>query len=118
MDTGGKMFKKIINPNEELSYKLNSVDTRYLINEGDKSIGVFAATKDLSVPTQISPQNICFFVTEGEIQITVDDKVFDIKVEDFYKKISILVIGHIKLTLSIVSHRTKAGDKLNILKSV
>lgn len=79
MDTGGKMFKKIINPNEELSYKLNSVDTRYLINEGDKSIGIFAATKDLSVPTQISPQNICFFVTEGEIQITVDDKVFDIK---------------------------------------
>ena len=73
------MFKKIINPNEELCYKLNSVDTKYLINEGDKSIGLFSATKGLVVPTQISPQNICFYVTEGNIEIKLEDKNFSLK---------------------------------------
>ena len=52
------MYKKIIIPKEELHYRLNSVDTRYIINEGDRAIGFFAATKDLVVPTQISPRDI------------------------------------------------------------
>lgn len=73
------MFKKIINPNEELCYELNSIDTKYLINEGDKSIGLFSATKGLVVPAQISPQNICFYVTEGNLEIKLEDKVFSLQ---------------------------------------
>ena len=73
------MYKKIIIPKEELHYRLNSVDTRYVINEGDRAIGFFAATKDMVVPTQISPSDVCFYVIEGNVQISIDDKIFELK---------------------------------------
>lgn len=73
------MYKKIINPKEELKYRLNSVDTRYILNEGNRSIGIFSATKGVDVPTQISPQDICFLVLEGSINFSLEDKFFELK---------------------------------------
>lgn len=73
------MYKKIINPKDELHYNLNSVDTRYILNEGDRAIGFFAATKEISVPTQISPGDVCFYVIEGIVKISIEDKIFEVK---------------------------------------
>lgn len=73
------MFKKIINPIQELEYRLDGIDNKYLINEGNRAIGLFAATAGVVVPSQISPQDICFFVLEGKLEIRMDDKFFDLK---------------------------------------
>ena len=54
------MFKKIINPKQELEYRQDGIDNKYLINEGSRAIGLFAMTKDQQVPAQLSMQDICF----------------------------------------------------------
>lgn len=76
------MYKKILNPKDELHYRLNSVDTRYVINEGDRAIGFFSAPKDIVVPTQIAPRDICFYIIEGVVQIAIEDKTFELKKEE------------------------------------
>lgn len=73
------MFKKIINPIEELNYRVDGIDNKYLIYEGSRALGLFAATEGAVVPAQISPQDICFYVLEGSIQINTEDKLFDLK---------------------------------------
>ena len=79
---GKKMFKKIINPIEELNYRVDGIDNKYLINDGQKALGLFAATSGVVVPTQISPQDVSFFVVKGEIEISTDDKIFGLKKGD------------------------------------
>lgn len=76
------MFKKIIVPKEELQYRLNSIDYKYLINEGNRSIGFFAATQGLIIPTQISPQDVYFYVLEGSMEVNTDDRSFNLKAEE------------------------------------
>ena len=70
------MFKKIINPKQELEYRQDSIDNKYLINEGIRAIGLFAMTKDQQVPAQLSMQDICFYVIEGILQINAEEKTF------------------------------------------
>lgn len=70
------MFKKIIVPLEELQYRQDGIDNKYIINEGSRALGLFAGTAGLSIPAQISPQDICFFVLEGKMELSTDDKVF------------------------------------------
>lgn len=72
------MFKKIINPIEMLEYRKDGIDNRYLINEGDRAIGIFAATAGAQIPTQISPQDICFYIIEGKMNLTTEDKTFEL----------------------------------------
>lgn len=73
------MFKKIINPIKELNYRQDGIDNKYLINEGNRAVGLFASTAEMIVPSQISPQDVLFFVLEGKIEISMDDKVFELK---------------------------------------
>ncbi len=70
------MYKKIINPGQELEFRSDSIDNKYLINEGQRAIGLFAMTKEQQVPAQISMQDICFYVIEGTLQIKADEKTF------------------------------------------
>lgn len=70
------MFKKIINPKQELEYRQDGIDNKYLINEGSRAIGLFAMTKDQQVPAQLSMQDICFYVIEGALQINAEEKTF------------------------------------------
>ena len=76
------MFKKIINPIEELNYRQDGIDNKYLINDGHRAIGLFAAIAGMIVPSQISPQDVLFYVLEGKIEISMDDKVFELKKEE------------------------------------
>ena len=76
------MFKKIIVPKEELHYRNDGIENKYLINEGNRALGIFAATGGSIVPTQISPQDVCFYVIEGRIEIKTDDKKFEMKEGD------------------------------------
>ena len=73
------MFKKIINPIESLQYKQGSIDNKYLINEGNRAIGIFAITSGTTIPAQISPQDVCFYVLEGKLNITTDNKIFEMQ---------------------------------------
>lgn len=73
------MFKKVFNPLEVLNYRLDGIDNMYLINEGDRSIGLFGMIKNQVIPAQINAQDICINVLEGEVEITMDDKIFNIK---------------------------------------
>lgn len=73
------MFKKIFNPNEIINYRIDGIDNIYLINEGDRSIGLFALTKNQMIPAQINPQDICFYILEGNVELTMDEKMFNIK---------------------------------------
>lgn len=73
------MYKKIICPSTDLHYRLDGFENIYLINEGDRSLSLFALPKNQKIPTQISPQNICFYIIEGNLEISMDEKVFDIK---------------------------------------
>ena len=70
------MYKKIINPGQELEFRSDSIDNKYLINEGQRAIGLFAMTKEQQVPAQISMQDICFYVIEGTLQIKAEEKTF------------------------------------------
>lgn len=70
------MYKKIINPGQELEFRSDSIDNKYLINEGQRAIGLFAMTKEQQVPAQISMQDICFYVIEGTLQINAEEKTF------------------------------------------
>ena len=76
------MFKKIIVPKEELHYRNDGIENKYLINEGNRALGIFAATAGTVVPTQISPQDVCFYVIEGRIEINTDDKKFEMEEGD------------------------------------
>ncbi len=76
------MFKKIIVPKEELHYRNDSIENKYLINEGNRALGIFAATAQTVVPAQISPQDICFYVIEGKIEVKTDDKAFQMKEQE------------------------------------
>ena len=76
------MFKKIIVPLEELQYRLGSIDNKYLINEGNRALGLFAAIAGTAIQPQISPQDVCFYVLEGSIEILTDDKIFAMKAGD------------------------------------
>ena len=73
------MFKKIIVPKEELHYRNDGIENKYLINEGSRAVGLFAATAGTVVPAQISPQDVCFYIIEGRIQIKTDDKIFEMQ---------------------------------------
>ena len=73
------MFKKIIAPLEELQYQKDGFDIKYLINEGSRAIGMFAITKNMEIPAQISAQDVFFYVLEGHLSIILDDKSFDMK---------------------------------------
>lgn len=70
------MFKKIMKPIDELNYRSDGIDTKYILNEGERAIGMFAAAKNMIVPTQISPQNVSFFILEGTVEISLEDKYF------------------------------------------
>ena len=70
------MYKKIINPKQELEYRQDGIDNKYLINEGSRAIGLFAMTKDQQVPAQMAMQDICFYVIEGTLQINAEEKTF------------------------------------------
>lgn len=76
------MFKKIIIPNEEIQYRQDSIDNKYLINEGNRALGIFAAAAGTVVPTQILPQDVCFYILEGKMDINTDDKTFCMKQGD------------------------------------
>lgn len=76
------MFKKIISPKDELSYRLDSIDNKYLINEPNRAIGFFAATSGIIIPTQISTKDLCYYVIEGHLKINMDNKTFDIRKEE------------------------------------
>lgn len=76
------MFKKVINPIELLEYRKDGIDNKYLINEGNRAIGIFAATSGITIPTQISPQDICFYVIEGKMELQTDAKVFELNTQD------------------------------------
>ena len=73
------MFKKIINPIDELNYRIDGIDNKYLINEGKRSLGIFAATKGVIVPSQLTISDICFYILEGSIEILMEDKTFVLK---------------------------------------
>ena len=75
-------YKKIITPIKEVDYRLDGIDNKYLINEGKRSLGVFAATKGVVVPTQIAAGEICFYILEGSLEILNDDKTFLLKAGD------------------------------------
>ncbi len=70
------MFKKIIIPKNEVEYRQDCIDNKYLINEGNRAIGLFAITKEQTIPTQISPQDVLFYSLEGVLEINFDDKSF------------------------------------------
>lgn len=93
------MFKKIIIPKDELIYRLDGIDNKYLINEGCRAIGLFAATEKTVVPAQISPQDICFYVLEGKVEICTDDKLFQLKQEEM-----ILIPKTSAFTLSFIEN--------------
>jgi mannose-6-phosphate isomerase-like protein (cupin superfamily) len=76
------MFKKIITPHNEVNYRIDSIDVKYLLNEGNRAIGFFAGTKGIAVPTQISPQDVCFFILEGECEIKTEDKKFNLRTNE------------------------------------
>lgn len=76
------MFKKIINPIELLEYRKDGIDNKYLINEGSRAIGIFAATAGVVIPTQISPQDVCFYVIEGKLAIQTEDKFFELNEQE------------------------------------
>lgn len=73
------MYKKIIVPLEELHYRVDGVENKYLISENNRSIGLFAVNKDYVIPAQIAPQDLCVYVFEGNIEIELDDKIFNMK---------------------------------------
>lgn len=73
------MFKKIIIPKEELQFRQDGFDNKYLINEGSRAIGLFAISKSQEIPAQISAQDVCFFIIEGNIEVMLDDKNFNMK---------------------------------------
>lgn len=70
------MFKKIIIPKEELEYRNDGIENKYLINEGNRAIGLFALTKEQAVPAQISLQDVLFYIIEGIVEINLEDKTF------------------------------------------
>ncbi len=76
------MFKKIINPKEELNYRYDGIENKYLINEGSRALGLFAAVENTTVPAQISPQDVCFYVLEGKIELHTDDRVFELNQDE------------------------------------
>lgn len=76
------VFKKIIDPKDELNYRLDSIDNKYLINEPNRAIGFFAATSGTIIPTQISTKDLCYYVIEGQLNINMDDKTFEIHQEE------------------------------------
>lgn len=73
------MFKKIIIPLEELQYRNDGFDNKYLINEGNRSISLFAITKGQEIPAQIAPNDICIYILEGSVEIGMDEKIFNMK---------------------------------------
>lgn len=73
------MFKKIIVPLEELHYRADGIENKYLLNEGARSIGLFAMNKGQQLPAQINPQDICIYALEGNFEIGMDDKIFNMK---------------------------------------
>ncbi len=73
------MFKKIITPVDELNYRVDGIDNKYLINEGNRALGLFAATTGTIVPTQISQQDVFFYVMEGVFNLKIDDRMFELK---------------------------------------
>ncbi len=73
------MFKKIIIPTEEINYRTDGIDNKYLINEGSRALGLFAAAANTIVPSQISPQDVCFYILEGKIELHTDDRIFELK---------------------------------------
>lgn len=97
------MFKKIILPLEELQYRIDGIDNKYLINEGNRAIGLFAATAGVIVPTQISPQDICFYILEGRMEINMEDKIFELKTGEMLliPKTSAYTINFIENTKSM-----------------
>ena len=86
------MFKKIIVPKEELHYRNDSIENKYLINEGNRALGLFAATAQTVVPAQISPQDICFYaIFYRLINGGFSCQSFFQEFPDFFNKIGIFV---------------------------
>lgn len=73
------MYKKIINPKAELNYRIDGIDNKYLINEGKRAIGMFAATQGIVVPSQLTTGDLAFYILEGAMDIVLDDKNFVLK---------------------------------------
>ena len=73
------MYKKIINPIAELNYRVDGIDNKYLINEGKRSLGMFAATQGIIVPSQITTGDLAFYILEGAMEIRLEDKIFTLK---------------------------------------
>lgn len=76
------MFKKIIDPKDELNYRLDGIENKYLINEPNRAIGFFAATSGTIIPTQISTKDLCYYVIEGKVNIKMEDKSFEVQREE------------------------------------
>lgn len=72
------MYKKIINPISELNYRIDGIDNKFLINEGKRSIGIFAATKGIVVPSQMTISDLCFYILEGNLEISIDERSFSL----------------------------------------
>ena len=76
------MYKKIIKPTELIEYQKGSIDINYFINEGERALGVFAADRDILVPTQIAPKDVSFYILEGKISIKTEDKIFNLSAQE------------------------------------
>ena len=72
------MLKKIITPKEEIQFRKDGFDNKYLINEGSKSLGMFAICHNQEIPAQISSQEVGFYIIEGKMDIVLDDKIFNL----------------------------------------
>lgn len=76
------MYKKIINPKDELNFRLDSIENKYLINDSNRALGFFAATAGTIIPTQISSKDLCYYVMDGQININSEEKSFDLQKEE------------------------------------
>lgn len=75
-------FKKIFKPINKVEYQLDAITSKTLLDNGDDSITIFALDESERINTHSAPVDAAIYVLEGELELIIDDEMFNLNSED------------------------------------
>lgn len=75
-------FKKVFKPVNKVEYNHKMITSKTLIEKDERSITLFALDAAERINTHTSPIDASLYVLEGELELTIDDEMFNLKAQD------------------------------------
>lgn len=76
-------MKQVINLKNSIEFQDNSIVSKTVINKGNTSVTLFAFDAGQSIAAHTAPVDALVQVVEGEVEIIISGKKFDLKEGEF-----------------------------------